>query len=273
MFRNACIFWASGWSTMRCSEIKERTEGAMHKGEGKMSSVSPDNVTPTVRLTQWVSQNWLRLGGYLISGSLANRLWDRDVHAGSWLGRALEDQHLWRSEDSRNKQRMELNFYAEIWSWVGFPELSCLKVRGLGCYNPIRKSLDIGCTSLLQMVCDLGWGPFLERDSADTIILQKLPAAGEWVSQSWRGNLGSVPQNPLKTIIQRPLHHLDILSLYNKFLGQFLQDFDWSVFLGKFTRGRLVGRTKILLLELISRHNWYSFAPFSAHSRFPSSLD
>lgn len=36
MFRNACIFWAGGWNNMRCSKIKERTEGAMNKGEGKM---------------------------------------------------------------------------------------------------------------------------------------------------------------------------------------------------------------------------------------------
>lgn len=198
MFRNACVFWASGWSTMRCSEIKERTEGAMHKGEGKMSSVSPDNVTPTVRLTQWVSQNWLRLGEYLISGSLANRLWDRDVHAGSWLGSALEDQHLWRSEDSRNRQRMELNFYAEIWSWVGFPELSCLKVRGLGSYSPIRKSLDIGYTSLLQTVCDLRWGQFLERDSADTIILPKSPSSWRMSVPVLKGKSGQCTTKPTK---------------------------------------------------------------------------
>ena len=37
MFRNACIFWAGGWSDMRCSEIKERTEGARSKGEGETS--------------------------------------------------------------------------------------------------------------------------------------------------------------------------------------------------------------------------------------------
>lgn len=114
---------------------------------------------------------WLRLGGCLRSDSLANRLWDRDVHAGSWLGSALKDQHQWGSEGSRNRQTNGLNCYAELWSWAGSSELSCLKVRRLGYYSPIKKPLDVGCTSLLQMVCDTGWRWFLKRDSTDTISL------------------------------------------------------------------------------------------------------
>lgn len=108
-----------GGVTWDVPKSKRKQKGPWTKVRGKCLD-SPDNVTPTAQLIQWLSKNWLRLGG-LVPGHMQEVDWRVPSKSSTYWG-------------------VKAVGTGRGWSWISVQSFgaelalqSCLKIRGLGC--------------------------------------------------------------------------------------------------------------------------------------------